>query len=327
MPNGRHQLALGVHAQSARAVSELKSVDAVLECLNQVNEDVDELIVLVVVKRPVFTNISDVSALTKLSKRLDVHVAQLEQASAGDDAILATLKKAQAIKQEMLRILVRSMKARSERDFENGVNLPKIQLNALTGRLTEELLPEVRAHEQRLAARSASVNNLLRVREEQVALLGGCLTVILSVIAGALLSRVLTRRIERLQDNTFRLASRLELNSPDSGSDELAVLDQSFQRLARTLKEKERRETLFIDGAADGIVALDNSHRITFSNNSFIDLTGYSFNELKGKTIFSFLADSAHSKLSQNLDHAQKQDIKGTLDAELIGKKAIFQTP
>jgi PAS domain S-box-containing protein len=116
--------------------------------------------------------------------------------------------------------------------------------------------------------------------------------IVLALVLVVYFNRGTTRRLMVLLDNTMRLASGKELNPPLKGSDEIAHLDRTFQRMAAALSEasqKERAATenlrLILDSMPVGLVVLTTDGVIEFVNPTLEKMFLRTSDELQGKSI------------------------------------------
>lgn len=134
----------------------------------------------------------------------------------------------------------------------------------------------------RLAAPLGAIEEV--VRANRLRIFGVTLFMVLTVLGGAhLFTQSLTRRIHRIQTAAESLAAgRFEdgLVLPDSGKDELGALAASLQRMATNLlemmdlvKAESARRDAILSSMREGVLAVDQSLRITFCNEAFLQAT------------------------------------------------------
>lgn len=131
----------------------------------------------------------------------------------------------------------------------------------------------------RLAASLEAIESSVRTNRRRI--LRTSLLMAFSVLVGAyLFTRSLTRRIHRIQAAAEALAAgRFEdgLALPDSGRDELGALAASLHRMAGNLLEmvdlvraESARRDAILSSMREGVLAVDQSLRITFCNEAFL---------------------------------------------------------
>jgi PAS domain S-box-containing protein len=111
-------------------------------------------------------------------------------------------------------------------------------------------------------------------------------TVAVNVVATLLLalffSRNIISRLNILQDNSFRLASRRPLNPLLGGEDEIADVDRIFHTMADALQEAARKESAIIENAADVICSLDAKGTFVSISPACQRIFGFSQSDLVG---------------------------------------------
>lgn len=131
----------------------------------------------------------------------------------------------------------------------------------------------------RLAAPLETIESAVRANRWR--LLRTTLLLAFAVLLGAyFFTRSLTRRIHRIQVGAEALAAgRFEeaLPMPDSGKDELGALAASLHRMAGNLLEmvelvraESARRDAILSSMREGVLAVDQSLRITFCNEAFL---------------------------------------------------------
>ncbi len=75
---------------------------------------------------------------------------------------------------------------------------------------------------------------------------GVVLSVLVALVVGFFFGRDVVGRLARLSDNVRRWGDKKEMTTPLSGRDEVARLDRVFRDMARTLREREQENEMFI---------------------------------------------------------------------------------
>lgn len=106
-----------------------------------------------------------------------------------------------------------------------------------------------------------------------VIVIGTILSVLLAVGLAAFFTRKISRRISVLNVNIHSLARGNELLAPIGGNDEIALMDQSFREMAKSLSEtqeelKSRSRLLqsMLDNMGDGVVVADETGKFLVFN-------------------------------------------------------------
>ncbi len=132
--------------------------------------------------------------------------------------------------------------------------------------------------------------------------------------------RSMTSRLKLVTVNSLRLAAQLPLHPQAGGSDEIAYLDKVFHRMALTIEELTRRERATIEDAADMILSLDESLRITAANPASSKLLGRSQEEILGMRILSLVAPESSQPTLETLETIVADRSSGAIDIGLVQK-------
>jgi PAS domain S-box-containing protein len=294
---------LKLQTESTEQLRVVARAEKCIALLNLLNQDVYELMIIVTVKNPKAISLTDINQFRGVSQSIDSRLQEIETVSEGDPDVRQMASDARDLKQKMISLLARNRETYSEATNGLGQRISlKDELNQLLFKAMRDFLPKIAEKQHRFSSVAPSIYANLRARQDGLILFVIISESLLSVTLAAIISRSLTTRIERLVENTSRLASRLPLNPPAEGSDELAILDQSFQRLAKTLMEKERRESVFIENAYDIIVTIDRQKRITGINLASAAKLGFAPDALIGQCIFDLVDAASQEKLGNTMD-------------------------
>ncbi len=140
------------------------------------------------------------------------------------------------------------------------------------------------------ARKNTEAQTETRLRFQQVALLGGAVTMAISALIGFALATSISLRLNRLNDNNIRLATNRPLNKQMSGRDEIAKIDKTFHNMAKALEDASSKERAVIDNARDLICSV---HKGKFSavNPAAFALLGYKQDELYGARVIDLIAE------------------------------------
>ncbi|MBY0356904.1 MAG: PAS domain S-box protein [Candidatus Obscuribacterales bacterium] len=95
---------------------------------------------------------------------------------------------------------------------------------------------------------------------------GMVLNIALAFLLAKFFINGIVSRLRVMTDNSKKLANEEALNQPLKGSDEIALLDQSFHRMADALIWSAQKERAAFDNASDIICVLDEQGRFTRIN-------------------------------------------------------------
>ncbi|MBI4756825.1 MAG: PAS domain S-box protein [Betaproteobacteria bacterium] len=139
---------------------------------------------------------------------------------------------------------------------------------------------------------------------------------ILFLATGLLMTRLVTRRLGRLEGAAERLAGGdYTVRSADGGADEVSALSRSFDRMAeavqsrdRALQESEQRFRAIVDQAAEGIVLIDvDSQRFVEFNDAACNALGYSRLEFAHLALADVCAGETPEQVRQHLQAVVEQ--------------------
>lgn len=126
------------------------------------------------------------------------------------------------------------------------------------------------------------------------------INVVATIVLALFFSRNIISRLNILQDNSFRLASRRPLNPLLGGEDEIADVDRTFHSMAEALQEAARKESAIIENAADVICSLDAKGTFVSISPACQRVFGFSQSDLIGsKFIRLFLAEDTEKALAE----------------------------
>ncbi len=122
-----------------------------------------------------------------------------------------------------------------------------------------------------------------------VLIVGIAFNVVLALGLAAYFNRGTIKRLNVLLDNTRRLAEDEPLNAPLTGTDEIAILDETFREMAESLDEARRKERAVVRNAVDVICSIARDADFVAINPAAEKLWGYSVKELVGKSLKSIV--------------------------------------
>ncbi len=102
-------------------------------------------------------------------------------------------------------------------------------------------------HEDELRKINAPDELSARQTQHTVLTFGIFCEVAITVFATYYLANNISRRLQLLIDNTFRMASGKELTSPVGGTDEIAQLDGTFREMAKARNEADKMKREFLE--------------------------------------------------------------------------------
>lgn len=125
---------------------------------------------------------------------------------------------------------------------------------------------------------------------------------LLATIAGSFLFlRDFRSRLLVVLDNTERLARGAPLHRPIGGVDEIAMLDQSFHRMAQTLERSRYEQTAIIENAQDLICSTSAEGKIISANYACERLLGLKADELVDTLLMDIIDSGAQGFTADKL--------------------------
>jgi PAS domain S-box-containing protein len=150
-------------------------------------------------------------------------------------------------------------------------------------------------------ARTEEINGPLQraKMQEQVrrTLIGGiALNIMVALSLAVFFMKNMVRKVERVMDNTFKLARREPLNPPLEGTDEIAHLDRVLRDMAQALDTSSRKERAIFQNARDMICTIANGGLFSNVSPACGEILGYTPQELEGKWFVELVEEGEVNK-------------------------------
>lgn len=181
-----------------------------------------------------------------------------------------------------------AMHFRSDQLYASILRLPN-ELESATDRLDTSIL----------GADLALENSSQQFKTLLVA--GVVLNVLIAIGLAFLVSKGIVARVLTIRENSLRLASGQELNSPIDGTDEIAELDSSFHRMAASLEEANRKERAIVDNAVDVICSISSDCKFTRVSPACLAAWGHTPEQLLGKRLVDVVTEDCIEDTLQTL--------------------------
>lgn len=220
----------------------------------------------------------------------DGSLERLKSLTDGDPEQRADVEKIAAIFNSVQDVLAESKRSIDDGIYEGGLLHARLlhqELNSV-GVEFQQLTRRIVARERR---RGVAVP---RTSAQTKQIINSVLTAALPLsflIAAALtvyFYKGTNRRLSMLVDNTNRMSRGVPLNPTISGSDEIALLDQSFHSMARTIDAAMKKERAIIENMPVGIVIIDDDGLMRIMNPKTERMFDYALEDVAGKP-FSIL--------------------------------------
>ena len=99
-------------------------------------------------------------------------------------------------------------------------------------------------------------------------------------------------------------------------------LQKEYQNAIDSLRQREEQYRILVEGMNEGLMLSDNDDTIIFINQQTCNITGFSAEELIGKTSHKTLFDSENGKIILNKNKLRQQGIKDIYEIELTRKNS-----
>lgn len=216
------------------------------------------------------------------------------------------------------------------------------QKSAGSGQPKEASLLSARAYKQLMDMCVAADSEFLRVSQQEnqirkemlgmdearlkatsqqitmVLLAGVLINIVLAIVLAAVFSKTASGRLLFLMDNTKRLVEGSSLNPALTGSDELAVLDNSFHDMANRLENSRRKEQAIIQNASEVLCSLDRDWNFVDANPAAQKILGVNPEDLRGRSLEQFLSQSDWKSTKDCLLEARANNNAINFENELI---------
>lgn len=197
-----------------------------------------------------------------------------------------------------------------KRKYDQGVDLTYTDSRRDFNKRIKQYLPNIVSDElislgreaKDVSERSPENQAEIRNRHKQTLVAYNMVFLIFTVATAWLFVQYVTKRLNIMTDNTYRLAANAPLNPMLSGSDEIANLDQVFHKMAGELKVSARRERAILDNAQDMICSLDDNGRFIAVNPACLQILGFEQEELIGSHFVDLVAEDDRNSIIKAID-------------------------
>lgn len=168
------------------------------------------------------------------------------------------------------------------------------------------------------SSRETEPKELDRLRTEIFVALCAITILSLAIAAGlaTLFARDMTRRIKAIAHNAQMLATGGKLLATQTGSDEIAQLDQALHHTQAVLKNARQQQLSVLSNASEIICSLDQRLRITAINEAVEHLWRYHPEDLLGRSLLSLLVDQVNNT-RRDFEHIRLKGIAGTIETTI----------
>lgn len=185
------------------------------------------------------------------------------------------------------------MVQRAERAFLAGDKAEIDRIHNQSLHFAERVItPELIALGERqkaISAQDAPIQAAFRGQMRMLLLAALVLSILGSIVIALVTTRSVTKRLEKLADNSRRIAQGEELDRPMGGSDEISELDFTLHKMADDIEDLLLRERIILENARDIICVVDKNMRLQRVSPSVKAVLGYSPQELIGASCMTLL--------------------------------------
>ncbi len=183
------------------------------------------------------------------------------------------------------------------------------------------------SEQKRLADVAPDTQTNYRQQMQTIMLGAAIFDVVLGAILALFLTREIATRVQRLNDNTYKLASGLPLHPTLGGTDEIARLDNVFHQMATELKESSRKQLAVVNNARDFICTIDAQGRFISANPASMSLLNIDADEILGKHFIDLVASNDVSKALNYLEELKTSTVDTPLELQMRSNSgAIVET-
>lgn len=257
--------------------------------------------------------------LARLRQEVPPKFAALERALAGKPEeleLIGNIRKQSAAEVRLLSEL---------KALRNGVNADA--LTASEKRL-QELAQDISAQItalaqsfQQLRDQAPELQSGIRQQIRVVLWYGLLLNLALTLGLTSLISGRILAKVRALKQNTIRLESGVALLPELKGEEELDQLDQSFHRMAQSLREAQRKQKGLINNAIDVICSVNANLFFTSVSPSCQKVWGYSADHLVGRNMLEIVSSSMRFQTREFFEEMPAQQTEGKFENQLMSRE------
>ncbi len=254
-----------------------------------------------------------------LYKKITDDFAVLNKLGEDDARLKQAIQATERTTREAIQTLT-DLKESFDRTDKEGRDERKPMWHKLRNLIHETLDQElmyIGREKERMTFTTPAIQAELRKKAQTIMVSVAIIDLILTIIIAVFITRRISNRLDKVSDNTYRLASRLPLNAPLTGDDEIVKLDQTFHKMARELQEASRKESAILENARDFIGSIDAGGSIIAANPAAEELLGMPQESLLGLHFVDLLVTEDIPKALDYLEQLHKLVSAEPLDLRL----------
>lgn len=311
-----------LQSQAEEALKESTHSRKISDTINRISQDVFETVSVYGNEKSLeLVPLDDISSQNIL-KRIHQDYDELKSLVGNDPEIMKAITTSEDATNRSLLIL-RDLKTSFLQTGSHGRDARKPVWHKLRDTMKEILFQDLLAigdQQKRLSDKAPEVQAMYRKKAQTVMLGIGLFDLALGLALALFLTRGITNRLQRLNENTYRLASNKPLHAVLKGSDEIARLDQVFHQMARELNESSRKERAIIENARDFICTIDNQGRFIAANPASKAMLGYEADELRGKHFIDLISGADSNKALEYLENLKTSGVATPLEVTMASR-------
>ncbi len=147
---------------------------------------------------------------------------------------------------------------------------------------------------------------------------GLSVNIAISVLLAYYFSSSITSRLSRLQENTKRLATNLPLYERLTGTDEIALLDKEFHRMAVALGESVRKERAVIEQAREVICSVDEGGKFIAVNPASLTVWLRQPEDLIGRRLVDVVVEDERARISATISSVIATKSESSIETRIL---------
>lgn len=171
-------------------------------------------------------------------------------------------------------------------------------------------LSERAAEQKKIAEEDAIKQASVRDMSKQIMIALAIVNTLIAISIAIYLTKTITQRLGILNDNSYRLAADVPLNTPLGGSDEIASVDRTFHSMASAIKEAAKKEGAIINNARDFICSIDSSGKFSAANPASLNMLDRPPESLLGTHFADYVAEGRENVFKMFAEFKTQGDTK-----------------
>lgn len=299
-----------LQSQAEQALRVSTHSGKISDAINKISNDVFEIFSVYGNEKSLEEISFDTSTAQQMMERIHADYDVLRQLTQDQPEITKAITTSEEASNRCMRVL-KDIKTSFLKTGGEGRNERKVMWHKLRdemkGILYNELL-SIGDEQKRLSQKAPEVQAEFREKAQSIMIVIGLFDLALGLALALFLTKGITTRLQRVSENTYRLASGMPLHKVMRGSDEIARLDQVFHKMASEIKEASRKERAIVENARDLICTIDTQGRFLAVNQAAEAFFGIEPQDLLGKHFIDLVVGSDTNKALDYLENLKQSD-------------------